>query len=134
MQRSDSSASIACLGKESGSGPNGETDHVKADPAIWGDAVLIRKDTPASYHLACTVDDTFQDITHIVRGRDLFHATALHRILQMLLGLPEPRYHHHRLILDENGEKLSKSNGSTGIAELRAEGKSAADVRAMVGH
>ena len=118
---------------ESGAGPDGETGRIEANPAIWGDAVLIRRDTPASYHLSCVVDDAFQNISHIVRGHDLFHATSLHRLLQMLLGLPEPLYHHHRLILDGKGRKLSKSSGSTGLAELRAAGKTAADIRAMLG-
>ncbi|MEM8876650.1 MAG: tRNA glutamyl-Q(34) synthetase GluQRS [Pseudomonadota bacterium] len=119
---------------ESGAGPDSETGIIQASPAIWGDAVLIRKDTPASYHLSCVVDDGFQEITDIVRGHDLFHATALHRLLQTLLDLPEPRYHHHRLIPDQDGRKLSKSSGSTGLAELRAAGKTAQDVRAILGY
>jgi glutamyl-Q tRNA(Asp) synthetase len=118
--------------QESGNGPDGETGTISADPSIWGDAVLIRKDIPASYHLSCVIDDAFQNVSHVVRGRDLFHATGLHRLLQILLGLPAPRYHHHRLVLDDAGEKLSKSTGATGLAALRASGSSAARVKAML--
>ncbi|KQV39204.1 glutamyl-Q tRNA(Asp) ligase [Rhizobium sp. Root268] len=105
---------------------------VPADPAAWGDIVLSRSDAPSSYHLAVTVDDALQGITHVVRGRDLFHATSVHRLLQQLLGLPEPVYHHHRLVLDAEGKKLSKSDGATGIAAYRAAGRSAADIRALL--
>ena len=93
-----------------------------ADPAQWGDVILARKDAPASYHLAVTVDDAAQGITDVVRGQDLFHATSVHRLLQSLLGLPAPRYHHHRLILDAEGRKLSKSTKATGLRELRGQG------------
>ncbi len=105
---------------------------VPADPAQWGDVVLARKDTPASYHIAVTVDDALQGVTHVVRGRDLFYATSLHRLLQRLLTLPEPGYFHHGLILDEAGEKLAKSRGSKTLRALRAEGVSAAQVREMI--
>jgi glutamyl-Q tRNA(Asp) synthetase len=104
-----------------------------ADPAAWGDAILARKDAPASYHLAVVVDDASQGITDVVRGRDLFHSTSVHRLLQALLGLPQPRYHHHRLILDADGRKLSKSTLATGLRELRAQGLSPADIRRLVG-
>jgi glutamyl-Q tRNA(Asp) synthetase len=104
-----------------------------ASPELWGDVVLARKDTPTSYHLSVVVDDAAQGVTDIVRGQDLYHATSVHRLLQALLGLPTPRYRHHRLILDENGRKLSKSTRSTGLRELRAQGKSPVDIRAMVG-
>jgi glutamyl-Q tRNA(Asp) synthetase len=120
--------------QEGGAGPNGETGTIAADPSLWGDAVLIRKDTPASYHLSCVGDDAVQNISHIVRGQDLFHATALHRLLHALLGLPEPRYHHHRLILDATGEKLSKSTGATGLQELRATGRRADEIKALLYH
>lgn len=103
-----------------------------SDPLEWGDVVLARKETPTSYHLAVVVDDADQGITHIVRGEDLFAATAVHRVLQRLLDLPEPRYHHHALILGEDGRKLSKSNGAMGLSALRAAGWSAADVRRAV--
>jgi glutamyl-Q tRNA(Asp) synthetase len=104
-----------------------------ADPAIWGDVVLARKDAPASYHLAVTVDDAAQGITDVVRGSDLFHATSVHRLLQALLGLAAPHYQHHRLVLDADGHKLSKSTKATAIRELRAQGVTPADIRKAVG-
>ncbi|MFP4538948.1 MAG: tRNA glutamyl-Q(34) synthetase GluQRS [Dichotomicrobium sp.] len=104
-----------------------------ARPARWGDAVIVRKDTPTSYHLATVVDDAVQGVTHIVRGRDLEAATDLHRLLQHLLGLPSPAYHHHRLVLDEGGRKLSKSDGDLGLAALREQGATPADIRGLVG-
>jgi glutamyl-Q tRNA(Asp) synthetase len=106
---------------------------VWADPAAWGDVVLSRKDAPASYHLAVTVDDAAQGITDVVRGRDLFHATSVHRLLQALLGVPAPRYHHHRLLLDADGKKLSKSTAATGLRELRARGATVAEIRKLAG-
>ncbi|MCC3247077.1 tRNA glutamyl-Q(34) synthetase GluQRS [Methylocystis sp. WRRC1] len=106
---------------------------VAADPAQWGDVVLARKDTPASYHIAVVVDDAIQGVTDVVRGRDLFNATSLHRLLQRLLELPEPGYRHHDLVLDEDGEKLSKSRASTTLRALRADGVSASDVRRRLG-
>jgi glutamyl-Q tRNA(Asp) synthetase len=118
---------------ESGAGPDGETGTIPADPAAWGDVVLARKDAPASYHFAVTVDDAAQGVTDVVRGSDLFHATSVHRLLQALLGLPAPRYHHHRLILDTDGRKLSKSTQATGLRELRARGVNVADIRRRVG-
>ncbi|MEJ2375027.1 MAG: tRNA glutamyl-Q(34) synthetase GluQRS [Pseudolabrys sp.] len=119
--------------QETGSGPAGETGSIAADPAAWGDVVLARKDAPASYHLAVVVDDAAQGVTEVVRGADLFNSTSVHRLLQALLGLPEPRYHHHRLILDADGKKLSKSTAATGLRELRAAGVSPADIRRRVG-
>jgi glutamyl-Q tRNA(Asp) synthetase len=104
-----------------------------ADPAAWGDIILARKDTPNSYHLSVVVDDVAQGVTDVVRGRDLFHSTAAHRLLQTLLGLPQPRYHHHRLILDAGGRKLSKSTAATGLRELRGQGATPAAIRTMVG-
>lgn len=106
---------------------------IAADPARWGDVVLARKDTPTSYHLSVVVDDALQGITHVVRGRDLYEATAVHRLLQELLGLPEPLYRHHRLILGEDGRKLSKSQGDTALAELRAKGATPEEIRRRVG-
>lgn len=106
---------------------------IEADPAIWGDVVLSRSDAPSSYHLSVVVDDALQGITHVVRGQDLYAATAVHRLLQELLDFPEPVYHHHRLILGSDGRKLSKSEGSTGIAALRDEGLLPADIRRLVG-
>lgn len=111
----------------------GAAQVVEAHPECWGDAVILRKDVPASYHLAVVVDDARQGVTHVTRGRDLYAATDLHRLLQVLLGLPEPAYHHHRLLADADGRKLSKSAGDTGLAELRARGVSPAEIRRMAG-
>jgi glutamyl-Q tRNA(Asp) synthetase len=115
-------------GAQSGTG-----QPVAADPLAWGDVVLARKETPTSYHLSVVIDDALQWITDVVRGRDLFYATSVHRLLQRLLGLPEPIYRHHRLILDDAGHKLSKSTRSTGLRELRAMGAAPADIRRLVG-
>jgi glutamyl-Q tRNA(Asp) synthetase len=118
---------------ETGAAPSGETGIITVDPAAWGDVILARKDTPTSYHLAVVVDDAMQGVTDVVRGRDLFHATSVHRLLQTLLGLSAPRYHHHRLLLDADGKKLSKSTAATGLRELRAEGLTPADIRRLAG-
>jgi len=118
---------------ETGSGPQGQTGVVEAAPQMWGDVVLARKEVPASYHLAVAIDDARQDVTDVVRGQDLFWATGIHRLLQALLGLPQPVYHHHKLILDADGRKLSKSTQATSLRELRAAGATAADIRRMVG-
>ncbi len=118
---------------ETGSGPQGQTGVVEAPPQMWGDVVLARKEVPASYHLAVVVDDALQGVTDVVRGQDLFWATGIHRLLQVLLGLPQPVYHHHKLILDVDGRKQSKSTQATSLRELRAAGATPADVRRMVG-
>lgn len=118
---------------ESGEGPSGEIGTIAATPGVWGDVILARKDAPASYHLAVTVDDAAQGVTDIVRGSDLFHATSVHRLLQKLLGLPEPRYRHHRLILDAEGKKLSKSTSAMALRELRAQGTNPAGIRRLIG-
>jgi glutamyl-Q tRNA(Asp) synthetase len=135
--RLDMSASIARAGElswtECGEGPNGETGRLVAAPQVWGDVVLARKETPTSYHLSVVVDDALQGVTDVVRGADLFHATSVHRLLQQLLGLPEPVYRHHRLICDEAGHKLAKSTRSTALRELRAQGATAADIRRLIG-
>ncbi len=102
-----------------------------ARPEVWGDVVLRRKDAPAGYHLAVVVDDALQGVTDVARGADLFAATGLHRLLQVLLGLPAPDYRHHRLVLDAGGDKLAKSRGSPTLASLRAAGLSPAAVRAL---
>lgn len=93
-----------------------------AKPELFGDVVLARKDAPASYHLAVTLDDAHQQISHVVRGRDLFLATHVHRLLQALLGLPVPLYRHHRLLAGTDGRKLAKSEGAAALAGLRAQG------------
>ncbi len=95
-----------------------------ADPAAWGDVILARKDMPGSYHLSVVVDDAFQGVSDVVRGLDLKPATAVHRLLQTLLALPEPRYFHHRLVLDATGAKLAKSRGSETIRRRREAGES----------
>jgi glutamyl-Q tRNA(Asp) synthetase len=94
----------------------------QADPMQFGDVVLWRKDAPASYHLAATLDDAADEISHVVRGQDLFAYTSIHRLLQRLLDLPQPVYWHHGLLLDEDGEKLAKSRLSQPLSDLRAKG------------
>lgn len=117
---------------EHGNGPDGETGAVAARPDGWGDVILARKETPTSYHLSVVIDDALQGVTEVVRGQDLFWSTSVHRLLQHLLGLPQPVYWHHPLVLDGEGRKLSKSTGSTGIRELRAQGATPADIRRLV--
>ena len=118
---------------ETGSGPQGQSGTIVAAPQMWGDVVVARKETPTSYHLAVAVDDALQGVTDVVRGQDLFWSTGIHRLLQALLGLPEPDYHHHKLIVDAAGRKLSKSTLATSLRDLRASGTTPADVRRMVG-
>jgi len=118
---------------ETGAGRQGQSGLVAATPQMWGDVVLGRKAVPASYHLAVVVDDALQGVTDVVRGQDLFWSTGIHRLLQALLGLPEPVYHHHKLILDAGGRKLSKATLATSLRELRAGGATAVDIRRMVG-
>ena len=95
---------------------------VVARPDLHGDVVLARKDAPASYHLAVTLDDAAQGVTHVVRGSDLFAATHVHRLLQALLGLPVPIYHHHALLADDSGERLAKRNRAPTLEAMRASG------------
>ena len=104
---------------------------VTAHAQWWGDVVLARSDTPTSYHLAVTVDDALQNITHVVRGRDLYEATSVHRLLQELLDLPVPIYHHHDLVIDEDGRKLSKSNQDVSLRSLKERGVAPQDVPAL---
>lgn len=118
---------------ETGSGPSGESGMIAATPQVWGDVVLARRETPTSYHLSVVVDDAAQGVTHVVRGQDLFWATSVHRLLQTLLGLPAPVYHHHRLLLDSDGRKLSKTTRATALRELRAQGVTPGDIRRMIG-
>jgi glutamyl-Q tRNA(Asp) synthetase len=129
-QRLDMTAALACTGPlnwdEAG-------EAVAAEATDWGDIILARKDTPNSYHLSVVIDDAAQGVTDVVRGRDLFPSTAAHRVLQTLLGLPQPRYHHHRLILGVDGRKLSKSTAATGLRELRERGVITAQIRSAVG-
>ncbi|GLI21689.1 glutamyl-Q tRNA(Asp) synthetase [Xanthobacter flavus] len=113
--------------------PEGPAVPAPADPAQWGDVVLARRDVPTSYHLSVVVDDALQGITRVIRGMDLFHATSVHVLLQRLLGLETPVYHHHRLILDASGHKLSKSNSATSLLALRTCGATPSDIRARLG-
>ena len=92
---------------------------ITARPELFGDVVLARKDAPTSYHLAVTVDDAAQSVTDVVRGRDLYAATHVHRLLQALLDLPTPIYHHHSLLLGADGQRLAKRNGAPTIASMR---------------
>jgi glutamyl-Q tRNA(Asp) synthetase len=118
---------------EQGEGPDGERGEIAARPQAWGDVILARKETPTSYHLSVVLDDALQGVTDVVRGQDLFPSTGVHRLLQQLLGLPQPAYRHHRLVRDSEGRKLSKSTQATGLRELRAGGASSADIRRLVG-
>ncbi|RYE09213.1 MAG: tRNA glutamyl-Q(34) synthetase GluQRS [Hyphomicrobiales bacterium] len=104
-----------------------------ARPELWGDVIIQRKGTPTSYHLAVVVDDAAQGITHVTRGRDMEPSTDIHVLLQMLLGLAQPLYTFHRLILDAEGKKLSKSKGSPTLRSLRQDGWSAEAIRREVG-
>jgi glutamyl-Q tRNA(Asp) synthetase len=105
---------------------------VVADPLAQGDVVLARKDAPASYHLAVTLDDAAQGVTNVVRGVDLFAATDVHRVLQALLGLPVPSYHHHPLVVDAAGRRLAKRDGALSLAEIRAGGEDGATLAARL--
>jgi glutamyl-Q tRNA(Asp) synthetase len=104
-----------------------------ADPARWGDAILARRDIPASYHIAVVVDDELQGVTDVVRGHDLYEATSLHRLLQELLGYRQLRYRHHELLRDADGDKLSKRNRAKSIRSMRAQGVTPADLRRRLG-
>ena len=108
-------------------GPLGWTDELageqRACPELFGDVVLLRKDAPASYHLAATLDDAAQGITLVTRGTDLFAASHVHRLLQALLGLAQPVWHHHGLLVETDGKKLAKRRGSPALADLRRAGE-----------
>ncbi len=101
--------------------------------AMWGDVVIAKKKVGSSYHIAVVTDDALQGVTHVVRGKDIEPATPIHRLLQKLLGLPSPHYHHHDLILDDGGQKLAKSRKSQSLASLREAGVTAEDVRKWLG-
>jgi glutamyl-Q tRNA(Asp) synthetase len=130
----------AALGREMAGGtiavrefsPSGAEHRREARPERWGDIVLARKDVAASYHVAVVADDALQGVTHVSRGADLASATDIHRLLQILLKLPDPAYCHHRLILDPVGRKLSKSHQDKGLRHLREEGVTAARIKEMV--
>jgi len=139
MLRLDMARAIAATGgvpglawQEAEGAPLGPVRAVLADPQAWGDVVLARKEVPASYHLAVVLDDADQGITHVIRGADLSASTGIHRLLQVLLGLDAPVYHHHRLILDPDGRKLAKSAGSRSLADLREAGVTPQEIRRML--
>ena len=123
--------------REEGHGPNGEhgaiLSHLEQMTDTVGDVVLARRDMGTSYHLSVVLDDAAQGVTHVVRGQDLFEATRIHVLLQKLLDLPTPVYHHHRLIRDDQGKRLAKRDDARAIAKYRAEGATPADIRRMVG-
>ncbi len=113
-------------------GESGAERLERADPAAWGDVLLKRRDALASYHLAVVVDDDRQGVSDVVRGRDLFHATSIHRLLQELLDLSPPRYRHHRLVRGAASAKMSKSARSMALAELRDRGISPQRIRDLL--
>jgi glutamyl-Q tRNA(Asp) synthetase len=119
--------------EERGSGPDGEHGLIAVDPLLFGDIVLARKETPASYHLSVVVDDAYQGVTLVTRGNDLFAAAHIQRLLQALLDLPEPVYAHHKLILDAQGRKFSKRDASVTLRHLRAQGVTPQAIRAQLG-
>ncbi len=120
---------------ETGSAPDGSSGLIRPQDLLTqvGDVVLSRRDMAAAYHLAVVVDDAAQEISHVVRGQDLFDATQIHVLLQNLLGLPTPVYHHHRLIRDENGKRLAKRDDARAIARYREDGWTPAALRRQIG-
>ncbi|NNM74249.1 tRNA glutamyl-Q(34) synthetase GluQRS [Enterovirga aerilata] len=133
--RIDMAAASAAAGPVSWRGfdPDGRDWSVAARPERWGDLVLVRKETPTSYNLSVVLDDAAQGVTHVVRGVDLEAATDIHALLGRLFDLPRPLYHHHALLTDEGGRKLSKSRSSVSLAALRAAGESPEDIRRRLG-
>ena len=130
--RLDVAAALATLPPEPLRWHDARAGEVTADPLRFGDVVLARKDAPTSYHLAVTVDDAAQGVTDVVRGHDLFEATHVHRLLQALLGLPSPRYHHHDLLTDADGRRLAKRSGAPTLADLRTGGADPAELAAAL--
>ncbi len=118
--------------QEKGSGPQGECGKVLCSPQNWGDVVIARKETPTSYHLSVVVDDALQGVSEVTRGQDVFHATSIHRLLQVLLELPEPVYNHHRLIKDKTGAKLSKSAADKSLKAWRCQGFSVEELLEVI--
>jgi len=135
--RLDMAAAVARAGQlgwnEEGEGPRRERGRIAANPQAWGDVILARKETPTSYHLSVVIDDALQGVSEVVRGADLFHATSVHVLLQHLLGVRQPVYRHHRLVMDDSGHKLSKSTQATGLRDLRAAGITPGEIRRRVG-
>ena len=111
---------------------SGRSQTIEAHPNLWGDALIVRKDTPTSYHLSVVADDAIQGVTCVTRGMDLFAATSLQRLLQVLLDLPQPVYSHHKLVLGPDGRKLAKSARDTSLRQLRAAGATPDDIRRML--
>lgn len=130
--RLDMAAALAALPAPLSFEEMGE-GRLRCEPARFGDAVLARKDTPASYHLCVTHDDALQGVTLVTRGADLKPATDLHRLLQALMGWPEPRYAHHALLTDASGRRLAKRDRAATIRDLRAEGVTAEEVLRRAG-
>jgi glutamyl-Q tRNA(Asp) synthetase len=118
---------------EEGRGPGGEHGRIRARPELAGDAVLARKDVGVAYHLAVTVDDALQGVTQVIRGQDLFDASHIQRLLQVLLGLPEPAYRHHPLLLAPTGQRLAKRDRAESLRDIRARGVSAEALKAELG-
>ena len=131
--RLDMRAALARTGALTWQEEGSETGTILARPQDWGDVILARKETPTSYHLSVVIDDAWQGVTHVVRGEDLFRSTSVHRVLQALLGLPQPIYHHHRLIRDATGAKLSKSTNAKALRSLRAQGMTPGEIRTAIG-
>lgn len=130
--RLDMGAALAAVGRALGFRDE-RAGWVRADPAVFGDVVLARKDVPASYHLCVTHDDALQGVTLVVRGEDLLAATHVHVLLQALMGWPTPEYAHHALLTDAQGRRLAKRDRAATLRDLREAGRSAAEVRAMAG-
>ncbi len=118
---------------EEGSGPEGQYGLIAADPGLVGDLVLARKDLGVSYHLAVVADDAAQDVTHVIRGEDLFAAAHVQRLLQALLDLPTPIYRHHRLLLRPDGKRFAKRDTAETLADIRARGITSGALRAELG-
>jgi glutamyl-Q tRNA(Asp) synthetase len=136
--RLDMDAALGAIGnmlawREFAGNDMSSVERIEASPEAWGDVILARRDVPTSYHLSVVLDDALQGVTHVVRGVDLYTATSVHRVLQQVLDLPEPAYHHHRLILGSDGRKLSKSERSTGLAALREAGETPDGIRRQLG-
>lgn len=136
--RLDAARAVAMVGggltfEETGAGPSGEHGVIGVNALTYGDVVLARKDGVISYHLAVVVDDADQGVTLVTRGHDLFASAHVHRLLQALLGLPVPRYRHHRLILDAQGKRLAKRDDATSLKVLRAQGETPEGIRARLG-
>ena len=118
---------------EEGEGPAGEHGVIPVRPELGGDVVLARKDVGVAYHLAATFDDALQGVTHVIRGQDLFEATHVQRLLQALLGLPEPTYRHHRLLTGPDGKRYAKRDRAETLREIRARGVTAEQLRRELG-